>query len=105
VSVIGSVLKGELFSIETEELLADARANIAPPTGPPKIVDPRPEPVLANSLDARFSDALSSDAMSSDAMLAPGARHKAIRLGVMPFRTIGSNTDSAFSLGLAACRT
>ena len=101
VSVVGSVLKGGLFSVETEELLADARANTAPPAEAPKIPDVRPEAALAISPDVPSSDALSPDAISSDAILAPDTRHKAIRLGVMPFRTIGSNTDSAFSLGLA----
>jgi signal transduction histidine kinase/TolB-like protein/FixJ family two-component response regulator len=80
VRVVGAVLSGNSFSVETEELLADARTRSAV-TGRAKIV--------AGGLPTRES-------------LAPvGAGANAIRLGVMPFRTIGAGTDSAFSLGLA----
>jgi nitrogen-specific signal transduction histidine kinase/TolB-like protein/FixJ family two-component response regulator len=79
VSVVGAVLTSDTFSIETEELLADARTT-ASLMEPPKV---------------RVSELASSNP-------APACfRNNAIRLGVMPFRTIGSRTDNAFSLGLA----
>ncbi len=79
VSVVGAVLTSDTFSTETEELLADARIS-ASLLGPPKVavrVPTTPNPA------------------------ATPLRTNAIRLGVMPFRTIGSGTDNAFSLGLA----
>ena len=80
VSVVGAVLTSDTFSTETEELLADARIT-ASLLGPPKV-------------KVRESDHAKAGADFA-------ARNNAIRLGVMPFRTIGSGTDNAFSLGLA----
>jgi signal transduction histidine kinase/TolB-like protein/FixJ family two-component response regulator len=79
VSVVGAVLTSDTFSTETEELLADARIS-ASLLGPPKVKvrDPTTPNPASTSL-----------------------RANAIRLGVMPFRTIGSSTDNAFSLGPA----
>ncbi len=79
VSVVGAVLTSDTFSTETEELLADARIS-ASLLGPPKVN------VRAPTTPNPASTSL---------------RANAIRLGVMPFRTIGSGTDNAFSLGLA----
>ena len=80
VRVVGAMLTSDTFSIETEELLADARTT-ASLMEPPKV---------------RVSELASSNP-------APACfrNDNAIRLGVMPFRTIGSGTDTAFSLGLA----
>jgi TolB-like protein/FixJ family two-component response regulator len=79
VRVVGAVLTSDTFSTETEELLADARIS-ASLLGPSKVNVREP------TTPSRASTSLRADA---------------IRLGVMPFRTIGSNTDSAYSLGLA----
>ncbi len=78
-SVVSAVLTSDTFSTETEELLADARTS-ASLLGPRKV-------------NVRESTTLSQAPTS--------LRGNAIRLGVMPFRTIGSGTDTAFSLGLA----
>ncbi len=76
-NVVGAVLTSDTFSVETEKLLADARVNAASGGGFP--AEPRP----------------------SDASSEPIASGGTIRLGVMPFKTIGAGTDRAFSLGLA----
>ncbi|MDR3529184.1 MAG: ATP-binding protein [Rhodopila sp.] len=82
VRVVGAVLTRDAISVETEELLAEARANA--------------------SLVAPSEAAASGYASSGADLLRPaGVRHNAIRLGVMPFRTIGSTRANAFSLGLA----
>jgi TolB-like protein/CheY-like chemotaxis protein len=80
VSVVGAVLRRDSFSVETEELLADARAR-APATA---------------SSQGQPSESEEEPGSGTD-----GLRSDAIRLGVMPFRTIGAATGSAFSMGLA----
>jgi TolB-like protein/CheY-like chemotaxis protein len=76
VSVVGAILTRDSFSVETEELLAEARAR---------------SPVSA-----------SSQAGLADGSPMPGGlRQDATRLGVLPFRTIGSGADMAFATGLA----
>lgn len=77
VNVVGAILTSDTFSIETEQLLADARVNAASGGGFPA------EPPL------------------SEDSVVPIAGGGSIRLGVMPFKTIGAGTDSAFSVGLA----
>ncbi len=83
--LVGALLSSNTFSTETEQLLADARDPIALPTSATSA-----EPGGARS-DARPSAGLSST----------GMRKNAIRLGVMPFRSIVANSDAAFSQGLA----
>ena len=83
VSVVGAVLTRGSFSVETEELLAEARTHGAA-RGPP-IGVPAAGSILATGPDP------ASGVVPRDA----------IRLGVMPFRTIGSGADAAFSVGLA----
>jgi signal transduction histidine kinase/TolB-like protein/Flp pilus assembly protein TadD len=78
VSVVGAVLARDSFSVETEDLLANAWTRGAP--GPSQI-----NPVGSADPDPAHH----------------GLHHDAIRLGVMPFRTVGSTTDGAFSMGLA----
>jgi signal transduction histidine kinase/TolB-like protein/CheY-like chemotaxis protein/Flp pilus assembly protein TadD len=80
VSVVSAMLTSDTFSVETEALLADVRTT-ASLMKPPKV---------------RVSELASSNP-------APACfrNDNAIRLGVIPFRTIGSSTDMAFSLGLA----
>jgi signal transduction histidine kinase/TolB-like protein/FixJ family two-component response regulator len=80
--VVGAVLTSDTFSVETEELFADARARTLQ-AGPPKV---------------NIGAAAGSDV--ADVPLS-GVTSKAIRLGVLPFRTIGSGTDTAYSLGFA----
>jgi TolB-like protein/FixJ family two-component response regulator len=80
VSVVGAVLTSDSISLETEQLLADARANATPTDSPKAIV---------------------RETAGVQPAAPPYARNNAIRLGVMPFRTIGSGTDAAFSVGLA----
>jgi TolB-like protein len=77
VNVVGAVLTSDTFSVETEQLLADARVNAASGGGFPA--------------EPRLSD------VSSEPIASGGP----IRLAVMPFKTIGAGTDRAFSLGLA----
>ncbi len=81
VSVVGAVLTSDTFSIETEELLADARISASMFSLPNAKIEGAIEPLHAP--------------------ISNGIRSNAIRMGVMPFRTIGSGTDHAFSLGLA----
>jgi signal transduction histidine kinase/TolB-like protein/CheY-like chemotaxis protein len=80
VSVVGAVLRRDSFSVETEELLADARART------PATASSQGQPGESEEEPGSGTDGLRSDA---------------IRLGVMPFRTIGAATGSAFSMGLA----
>jgi signal transduction histidine kinase/TolB-like protein len=79
VSVAGAVLTRDTFSMETEELLAEARTRI-PAVG-------------LLTVDAPA-------AIDRDSALG-SLQHNALRLGVMPFRTIGRETGTAFSMGLA----
>jgi signal transduction histidine kinase/TolB-like protein len=73
--VVGAVLTSDSFSAETEKLLAEVR-NIAS----------RPEAFQGTTRPAEPPS---------------GLRGNGIRLGVMPFRTIGAASDAAFSTGLA----
>ena len=77
VNVVGAVLTSDTFSVETEQLLADARTDPVPSGGFPA------EPPLSNE---------ASEPIAGDGP---------IRLGVMPFKTIGAGTDTAFAIGLA----
>jgi nitrogen-specific signal transduction histidine kinase/TolB-like protein/FixJ family two-component response regulator len=88
VRVVGALLKGNSFSIETEQLLAEAR-DVAPLM--PPLNTPRPVEKLADA----------NPPASSMRMQSKGARRTAIRLGVMPFKTIGSAGEAELSLGLA----
>jgi signal transduction histidine kinase/TolB-like protein/FixJ family two-component response regulator len=74
VSVVGAILTRDTFSVETEDLLAEARTR-APASGASEVADADPMP--------------------------GGLRQDAIRLGVLPFRTIGSGANMSFSTGLA----
>jgi nitrogen-specific signal transduction histidine kinase/TolB-like protein/DNA-binding NarL/FixJ family response regulator len=95
VRVVGAVLTGSTFSVETEQLLADARADarwrasskVAPAIAPP----------AANAVPPSGSLGETAVARPSPATL-PG---NAIRLAVMPFRIIGSGADPSFPIGLA----
>jgi TolB-like protein len=77
--VVRAVLTSDTFSTETEELLADARTSAS-------LLGPRKVNVRESTTPSQAPTSLPANA---------------IRLGVMPFRTIGSGTDTAFSLGLA----
>ena len=88
VRVLGGLLKGDSFSIETEQLLSEAR-DIAPLMRP--LNAPRPVEGLSDANRPAGAPQLQS----------AGARRNAIRLGVMPFKTIGPTDESGFSLGLA----
>jgi TolB-like protein len=78
-SVVGGVLHGDSFSVETEELLAEARAHASRAALPGR-----------------------RDGEAATAHRTPSGTHgNAIRLGVLPFRTIGTGTDPAFCVGLA----
>ena len=84
VRMVGAVLSSKTFSIETEQLLADARDSARQAVSPPR--------TAANADPMRRADAAQHT----------GLRKSAIRLGVMPFRSIGANSgDAAFSHGLA----
>lgn len=72
--VLGAALTASTFSMETEQLLAEAKTSVA---------DMVP---------------LVTSAISTPAAL---GRKDTIRLGVMPFRAIGPSGDAAFSIGLA----
>ena len=79
VHLIGALLKSATFSVETEEILAEVR----------DIGAPGPSLATLN---------LSGDKAAGTY----GARRTAIRLGVMPFKTIKTTgDDTSFSLGLA----
>jgi signal transduction histidine kinase/TolB-like protein/CheY-like chemotaxis protein len=87
VRVLGALLKGDSFSIETEQLLSEAR-DIAPlmrPLNAPRAVE-------------ELSDA--NRPAGSRQLQSTGPR-RTIRLGVMPFKTIGPTDESGFSSGLA----
>jgi signal transduction histidine kinase/TolB-like protein/FixJ family two-component response regulator len=79
VSVVSAALTSDTFSVETEELLADARTSAA----------------LRGSPQVNVREAANTNQAPVH------ARNNAIRLGVMPFRTVGSSTDVAFASGLA----
>ena len=72
---VGAVLSSNTFSVETERLLAEAK-------GP-----------------GSKTDTFKKD--RRDSLRLGRVRRNTIRLGVMPFRTIGPNSDVAFSKGLA----
>jgi signal transduction histidine kinase/TolB-like protein/CheY-like chemotaxis protein len=82
VRMVGAVLSSNTFSTETEQLLADVRDTV-PATAPPGALS-----------DVRRSS-------SADTTPQQERRNNAIRLGVMPFRSIVPNSDAAFSQGLA----
>jgi signal transduction histidine kinase/TolB-like protein/FixJ family two-component response regulator len=84
VRMVGAVLSSKTFSTETEQLLADARDTARHALSAPlKATDPDPS-------------------QRPDAPQHTGLPKSAIRLGVMPFRSIGANSgDAAFSQGLA----
>jgi TolB-like protein len=85
VRMVGAVLSVNTFSIETEQILADAR-----------------DPVLHAAPVRSTATIPGSPAGQPRAGLPPtGMRTNAIRLGVMPFRCIASKGDLAFSQGLA----
>ena len=88
VRVLGALLKGDSFSIETEQLLSEAR-DIAPLMRP--LNAPRPVEGLSDA----------NRLVGSQQMQSAGARRNAIRLGVMPFKTVGPTDESGLSLGLA----
>ena len=83
VRMVGAVLSSKTFSTETEQLLADARDSARQAVSTPRT-------------------AADPDPARSNAAHHTGLRKSAIRLGVMPFRSIGANSgDVAFSQGLA----
>lgn len=82
VRVVGAILKGDTFSVEREALLSEARV-----TGSHS----RREGTGVAGLD---NSELASHAV-------PSRRRSAIRLGVRPFGTSGSDAEGAFSMGLA----
>ena len=84
VRMVGAVLSGTTFSIETEQILADAK-----------------DPVLRASSVGTPAARGSQAGHQARGMPTTGMRTNAIRLGVMPFRSIVSNGDPAFSQGLA----
>lgn len=77
INVVGAVLTSDTFSVETEQLLADARA------------------VAARGVRLPVEQGL------SDLHPEPGMRDGTIRLGVMPFRVFKGDTDTPFAAGLA----
>jgi signal transduction histidine kinase/TolB-like protein/FixJ family two-component response regulator len=79
VRMVSAVLSSNTFSFETEQLLAEAKQAI------PHLVSFKTAPGASESAPA----------------IGAGVRNNTIRLGVMPFRTIGLNDDAAFSRGLA----
>ena len=84
--MVGGVLSSNTFSIETEQLLAEVKI-----TG-------RSEA----SIKATASRGSAPDPAQSDSLSRSGMPVNAIRLGVMPFRSIiASTSDIAFSRGLA----
>jgi signal transduction histidine kinase/TolB-like protein/FixJ family two-component response regulator len=88
VRMVGSLLKDDSFSIETEQLLAEARdaAPLMPPLN------------ASRPVEGRFD---ANRPASSKHMQSAGERRTAIRLGVMPFKTIGSTDETGLSLGIA----
>ncbi len=81
VSVVGAILTRDTFSVETEELLAEARMRAPAP---------------------RTARPLAGEPGTPDAGSVPAtSRQGEIRLGVLPFRTIGIGADVAFAKGLA----
>jgi signal transduction histidine kinase/TolB-like protein/FixJ family two-component response regulator len=82
VRVVGAALKSDTFSVEREELLAEAR--------------------VAGSQSRR--DGIGNHRLGPNEFPIQGAasrRRSAIRLGVRPFGTAGSADENAFSMGLA----
>ena len=85
VRVISGMLKSGTFSVETERLLADVRDTefVAAEAG-----------ALAAGQDR-------AETRPASPVVRAGPDGNTIRLGVMPFRTVRSAGESAFSLGLA----
>jgi signal transduction histidine kinase/TolB-like protein/FixJ family two-component response regulator len=85
VRFVGGMLKSDTFSVETERLLAEVRDTecVAPAAGSAEPFSSVP----GNTRPFRSS--------------ASGSVGGTIRIGVMPFRTIRSSSENAFSLGLA----
>ena len=88
VRVLGALLKVDTFSVETEQLLVEAREVASPPRA-------------SNTLRPILQLPQVNLSTQSPRLSAPSARKNAIRLGVMPFKTIGSIDGSGFSSGLA----
>jgi nitrogen-specific signal transduction histidine kinase/TolB-like protein/DNA-binding NarL/FixJ family response regulator len=88
VRVVGGMLKSGTFSVETERLLADVRDT---EYVPPQEAGP------AAGQDSFAASRLAVLPRPGEAV--PGG--DAIRIGVMPFKTTRSDSESAFSLGLA----
>ncbi len=87
VRVIGGMLKTGTFSVETERILADVRDT---------------EFVAAADADASGEDSPPASRSAGAARCEAGALSgNAIRIGIMPFKTTRSASESAFSLGLA----
>jgi TolB-like protein/DNA-binding NarL/FixJ family response regulator len=80
VRVVGGVLKSGTFSVETERMLAEVRDT--------EFVSPEPGSSV-------------SDTGRPARRAASRSGGNTIRIGVMPFRTVRSAGDNAFSLGLA----
>ena len=85
VRMVGAALSRDTFSVETERLLADARDTVS----------------VAASLRSLSAGHGSTGSHPSASAARKGMRKNAIRLGVMPFRSIVGNSDAAFSQGLA----
>jgi len=88
VRVVGGMLKSGTFSVETERLLADVRDTefvAAEEAGPACVRDG--SAASRSAVPPRFEAAV------------PGGN--TIRIGIMPFKTTRSASESAFSLGLA----
>jgi signal transduction histidine kinase/TolB-like protein len=85
VRVVGAVLSSTTFSVETEQLLADAKDTV----------------LRAGSFKTIAAGRGSPGTDQPDRRPLTGMRTNAIRLGVMPFRSIVPNSDAAFSRGLA----
>jgi nitrogen-specific signal transduction histidine kinase/TolB-like protein/FixJ family two-component response regulator len=88
VRVVGALLKGDTFSVETEQLLAEVQDVV-----------PAMSPLLEPRTTGGLSDA--NRPAKSQQLLSAGARRNAIRLGVMPFKTARSKRGGDVSWGLA----
>jgi signal transduction histidine kinase/TolB-like protein/FixJ family two-component response regulator len=86
--ILGALLKVDTFSIETEQLLIATREVMSPA---------HPSGALGRIQQAPQVDVFARLPRLST----PGARKNEIRLGVMPFKMIGSIDGNGFSSGLA----
>jgi nitrogen-specific signal transduction histidine kinase/TolB-like protein/FixJ family two-component response regulator len=84
VRVLEALLKRGTFCAETEQLLAEAR-DAAPLLRPTNVT--------------RILDGMSEDGWQQ--LRPAGARRNAIRVGVMPFKTVGAADEGGVALGLA----